>query len=281
MEPSTPSLVPYDFALVSVHYDSPRNWMREAIDLLGPRWHWFFPERSPAVFEAMTANVSSGYYPAAQVTVSVDTANWGYEASGYLRHIIDYYDRLPNVTVFTHGNPMEHSFYFLNIMRCANAAFDGYTTINVGIVADRYQHNGNYDRFVDDVNAALVAARLAGPNAPVAANGASGMLLPHVGTERITFSCCAQFLASRSAIRRHPKAFYEILLRFVMDSSYFKDGPWAHMPGRDQAIVVEHMWHVILGGENLVCSFPEDICRPNRPFIGSTAQCGPVPGGNC
>ena len=44
--------------------------------------------------------------------------NFGYEAGVYLKFIVDFYDMLPDVTVFVHARPWEHTKNWLRHIDC-------------------------------------------------------------------------------------------------------------------------------------------------------------------
>jgi hypothetical protein len=48
------------------------------------------------------------------------STNRGTEAGVYLRYIVDHYDNLPDVMIFIHAHPEDHSPNWLQLIRCIN-----------------------------------------------------------------------------------------------------------------------------------------------------------------
>ena len=74
--------------------------------------------------------------------------------------------------------------------------------------------------------------------------------LPQTMTgSEFAFHCCAQFVATRAAVLKHPRRFYEIVLAYLMDPNYFVSGPAQALPpnGKAHAHFIEPLWQVVFG----------------------------------
>jgi len=63
--------------------------------------------------------------------------NVGYEAAVHIRFIVEHYDVLPNVTVFTHATPTEHNSQFFAWLKCLRTDSVEFTSMNSLFVRDR------------------------------------------------------------------------------------------------------------------------------------------------
>lgn len=147
---------------------------------------------------------------------SIPLPNVGREAHTYAHHICENWDRLPDLTVFSQGNPFVH----------AGPAF-----------LERVRRLPDGSQFVDLVGH-FIGCDPAGlphhPGLPIAAvweRLLPGELMP----ELFTFGTGAIFAASREAIRRRPLAWWQALRDFLATDQL--EGAW----------VLERLWPHILG----------------------------------
>lgn len=68
----------------------------------------------------------------------------------------------------------------------------------------------------------------------------------------IKSACCAQFMVPRSAVLRHPLAFYEDLRQWVMHTESVE-------PHR--SAVFEYAWHIMFGNRGPIDCPPVEECR--------------------
>jgi hypothetical protein len=137
-----------------------------------------------------------------------DTPNRGREASVYLRFIVDHYDNLPDATLFLHGHGDSwHTRYLPTIVRHLDWGRDfsvvSYQPGEEALInaAEGEPGTSLHDEWAD------IAAHWGELWAE-----ATGLAEP---PGDIRFHCCAQFLLSRDAIRRHPRAWYQKALDWV------------------------------------------------------------------
>ena len=189
--------------------------------------------------------------------------NWGDESSGYLRFIIDYYDDLPDITVFLHDAPEKHNREIKKWIPCLRPD-TWFTYVTRSRIENRC--------IIDSNDQSLV---------PKFDNGAfvdywSRFPWGELGLSRIprclSFYCCAQFALSREAIRHRPLSFYKALwsltVNYVLDQNIarkFKGWSLRQIGG-----VFEHSWHVIFG-ETMMMS-PYNYCDYYK------SSCGPCSG---
>lgn len=172
------------------------------------------------------------------------SVNRGREASSFLTWIIENYDALPPHVAFIHGH--QHAWHqnvplLEAIDRARVEAYD-YINLNVKLqskVLDKdalarhpsrardsqVGHEGHEQlkRHWDRVFAPIIKKPF---------------------PEHLRFMCCAQFVVSARAIRRHPKAVYQRLLDLVMDESAGTDF--------QVGVMLEFVWHMLfedVGGD--------------------------------
>jgi hypothetical protein len=181
--------------------------------------------------------------------------NFGFEATGYLRFIVENYDSLPRFMIFCHGDPANHSPGIYALLQCLNPRWEGFVSLVDRFFGDRVV-NERQEGFLSDINEAL------------AAEGASaGLVLPLLGDgQPLNFYCCAQFVLTSGAARRFPLRFYEILLAHVENPRYFAGQPYS-ASGKLAASVIEHLWHVIFGEQlrmdaHSLCSLSDGDAGP-------------------
>jgi hypothetical protein len=139
--------------------------------------------------------------------------NSGYEASAYLKYIIDRYDSLPERVAFIHGHAeADHQLGgrpMLEMIRTANVKKYGYVPLNNAwrnVLSLTQLH-----AFQEKWSKMFVAP------------------MP----ERFTIDTAAQMVVSRERILANKKSKYEFLYEMV--------------DTKDDATIIEHMWHYIFG----------------------------------
>ena len=154
--------------------------------------------------------------------------NRGNEVSSYLKYIVDYYEVLPEFTLFLHGHDTDwHQYYSVAYIIQQLELRKGYENINNIVVDDLGDkiYLGRLHELWDQ----LFLEELG----PIPESGFHG-------------KCCAQFVVHRDQIRNHPRQFYQRLYDFVVsdqqDDAAFGDGYHASM-----SYVMEIIWHYIFG----------------------------------
>ena len=134
--------------------------------------------------------------------------NYGTESGVYYRFIVDHYENLPDITVFVHSYPEAHNLQWLEWVHALrpNATFAS--------LSDFFVEQRAFDEMMEGEN---------GENPYLFfAEQCLRDIFEDIGSplpagERLTANqwCCAQVIASREQIRRHPKAVYERILQRV------------------------------------------------------------------
>lgn len=171
----------------------------------------------------------------------VDIPNVGDEATAYLRYLVDQYNALPEVVVFSHGHQssQRHArFDMAELLKClctdaepagepagaggaAASASRGepggparaYRSLNSGISGEPMCF-----RMEGEVQKGARRDRLDEPRGIIRKHWAT-YFAPFFGaTPPAVFcmDCCAQFLVSRDEVRAHPREMYEALLTGVL-----------------------------------------------------------------
>ena len=172
---------------------------------------------------------------ASRITVEADADDWGHEATGYLRYLVEHYDRLPRTIAFVHGDALVHNGeVFTHWLPCLRPNWEGYTPLTGSYISDRAWKDPESDRFVDAVNADLAAA-------------GEHLRLPRTSGIATSFFCCSHFAVSRAAVRAHTRAAYVILLEHLRRREYWADAHLNLGTGRLAAGAMEMLWHSIFG----------------------------------
>lgn len=151
--------------------------------------------------------------------------NKGYEASVYLRYILDFYDNLPYYTFFVQDDEYawHHTGSISSQLQKALQSGEEYYNINDRCPLDGFHNSTWKDRYLDWYNEMIE---------PVVPK----YLLPDdwmTGQRG-----CAQFLVHRNRIRRFPKSFYQSLYDWLMTTKLEEGG---NIP----AVFLEWTWHVL------------------------------------
>ncbi|KAF2227599.1 hypothetical protein BDZ85DRAFT_185181, partial [Elsinoe ampelina] len=183
--------------------------------------------------------------------------NKGNEAMVYLTYIIDHYDKLSDVTVFSHPDRYQwHNddpdYDALRILQRLNLTYvmeEGYANLRcawlIGCQAEIWPHreaeayeknhknDPNYELRTGDVFKEIWEELI--PEMPV--------------PENVGVACCAQFAVSAEAIRRRPRADYIRYRQWLLDTEDDDD-----ISGR----IFEYLWHVIFGKTSVFCPIAGD-----------------------
>eukprot|EP01112_Ceratiomyxa_fruticulosa_P020152 TRINITY_DN6787_c0_g1_i1.p1 TRINITY_DN6787_c0_g1~~TRINITY_DN6787_c0_g1_i1.p1 ORF type:complete len:459 (+),score=76.53 TRINITY_DN6787_c0_g1_i1:1691-3067(+) len=182
--------------------------------------------------------------------VVLNVPNTGRESGNYLKHIVDYYNDLADVTLFIHGQgsswhtknapvvinnlrwteiqdyqPLHHHYYWKN---------DNKITQQYGVHKELQYIWKDY--FLKEMKFEL-------PN-------------------EIIHTCCGEFAISRETIRSHPIEFYQALYEYI--TIIRSDDPWlmGHM--------MEIVWHIIFYKPAIYSANLLDFC-------GKVAYCDKLP----
>jgi hypothetical protein len=148
------------------------------------------------------------------------------ECSYYLTYIIDNYDHLPEIILFSHGRPQAHnpnilkhwSWFIDQVRKDTERKFFnssiGFLSANCGIYVSRSIKS----RAILDL---LGYDRTKNPFAN------------QIEKLSVHTYCCAQFIIHRSRILLHPISFWRLALKIVIDTN-----DCSHF---------EHLWHVFFG----------------------------------
>jgi len=139
--------------------------------------------------------------------------NSGYEASSYLKYIIERYDSLPDHVAFIHGHEeAEHQLGgrpMLEMIKTANIKKYGYVPLN-----------NAWRNVLSEMQLVQFKERWK-------------QLFVAPMPDRFTLDTAAQFVVSKKRILANPKSKYE----FLYDT----------IDTKDDATILEHMWHYIFG----------------------------------
>jgi hypothetical protein len=173
--------------------------------------------------------------------------NRGNEVSSYLLYMVQYYDILPQFTLFLHGHYDDwHQLYDVSyILRTVDRTKE-YQSVNNYLVNDRNVTSNRYMTQLQRLWAELFQDELGD--------------MPAMFREK----CCAQFVVHRDRIRLRSRAFYQRLYAYVVadaqDDAQAGDGYHDSM-----SYVVEYVWHYIFG-EPAVKDYSDE------PFVQLTPE---------
>ncbi|GAQ82832.1 hypothetical protein KFL_001260020 [Klebsormidium nitens] len=224
--------------------------------------------------------------------------NTGYEAGVFLKFIVDFYEDLPDQTVFLHADPFAHNADIERWIDCLSPDLT-YTTLNTVFVVKRsitfWNGYAGFQGVVPQIEKCwrALAAAFDKP------------LTPQPGQEPVvSFVCCQQIAISRDQIRRNPLAAYQRAYQMIGVNERCVDGsidpgeiwslaqPASAVGGHTevppdfyargleskliQAQAMEHIIHLLLNDEPLdsVPVTEDQYCQNFRP----RSQC---PGSPC
>ncbi|MCL5028676.1 MAG: DUF3431 domain-containing protein [Bacteroidetes bacterium] len=149
-------------------------------------------------------------------------SNKGFEASVYLKYIIDNYDSLPDYTIFLHGH--RNSWHCKQNMDAKISSLEfkyPYCNINEPKLTLLSDYKGSYDQMVlmmPEVEKIL------------------GISIP---LDKLKYKCAAQFYVSKNSILRNKKDIYIALYNYLIETKF--ESFWT---GR----LFEYIWHILFTG---------------------------------
>lgn len=188
-------------------------------------------------------------------------ANKGNEAMVYLSYIIDFYKKLPDVSIFVHSHASAwhvgdlfngSTAEMLRRLSLEKVAREGYVNLRCEIwpgcpVAASLDRTEDPDPDSKMNGKVLEFFQQMFPNDPLPTTLAQ--------------PCCAQFALSRDIILKHPKSYYEALRNWILETDLPKV-----ITGR----VFEYAWHYLFTNQPVFCP-SEQIC-----FCDAYAICFPT-----
>nr|BBI16191.1 hypothetical polyol transporter [Ramalina conduplicans] len=190
------------------------------------------------------ADWQSAVYTVNPSTEDSDTlrtpANKGREAMAYLTYIIDHYSDLPAIVAFLHSH-RDGFFSSWHTDTPLHNNVDAMRTLNLSFVKQNGYVNLRCKRSPGCLEVQTHNAHVTPEVYLEVFQGTSTQINETTqAPELVGAACCAQFAASSEQIRKRPLADYEVLRRWLLQTSD-KDAK----SGR----VMEFLWHIIFGKE--------------------------------
>lgn len=195
-------------------------------------------------------------------------ANKANEASTYLHFISSFYEALPATTLFLQdGRRSAHNPDLVRILRhlrldAAATSSSGYLPLNSVHVPflspSAFCHVQHCVSEVPSMRRLLPSGSL--PRHPM----------------DISYTCCAQFLVSRDAVRAHPKRLYEALYAYALGSSDY--GHRGDSFARGESLEV--LWHVLFGRPRVDAPVPPATLCGEAAAAGCTIRSENTSGAN-
>jgi hypothetical protein len=166
--------------------------------------------------------------------------NKGNEAMVYLTYIIDHYDHLPDVVFFHHSHAQAwhqemDSLTEVTKLRASYVAKKGFAAArclrsceNIISLAD---HSVDFEMFPRVGREVQLSSLL-----DEFLDRSMGEKVP----KKLAAPCCAQFAASRDAIRRHDLQWWQALRQWLTDTP---------LDSMNSGRLLEYTWHIWLGEE--------------------------------
>ena len=132
--------------------------------------------------------------------------NMGGEAGVYLKFVIDFYDNLPDVSLFVHGRPDDHRPIMSNHLDWAGCIkpniLNGYHTVNILHIPRTTEWFGKFELWIEQCWRDLLAVVdiYPEPRKPI----------------KVATYANQQFAITRDHLRRHPKKIYETLYEKIV-----------------------------------------------------------------
>ncbi|KAH8813183.1 hypothetical protein F5884DRAFT_327519 [Xylogone sp. PMI_703] len=222
------------FVVASVRKDD-TSWIKEHV----PGWK---------VFRYIVDNAST------QLTVP---KNKGREAMVYLTYMIDFYDKLPDITVFMHSeryqwhndDPLYDGVPMLKSLQIPYLISEGYASLRcvwtLGCPAELHPKANDQIKDTEPIEDPKSAKTTEKVYSEAFAELFPGEELPSV----VGVPCCAQFAVSRDRIRARPVQDYERYRQWLLNTTREDQ-----VSGR----VLEYSWHMIFGKPNVHCPNAQD-----------------------
>ncbi|KAJ8608244.1 hypothetical protein CTAYLR_009488 [Chrysophaeum taylorii] len=179
-----------------------------------------------------------------------NTAN---EASAYLQYIVDYYHKLPAMSVFLHSH--RYAYHQEDVLTILNdlQPVDSYCNLNSAAWGTREDPER---RLLYRDHRAWVERALGEP-------------IPDLLLDR----CCAQFAVHRDRILSRPREFYEEALEVALDPALDEADPEQN---RQRGLLFEWLWHHIFGEPPIapdVAALVPDIAELDIVYLRDRPAC--------
>ena len=203
------------------------------------------------------------------ISIELLAENWGDEVVPFLTYLESRYESFPPLVVFLHGAPFVHALYLMDTLACVNPRFDGFYSVNGlhmsnrGVLAGPGREDDLWGLFRARANVEWAAANVS-------------FSLPLL--ESTDFYASAQFVVSRGAVQRRPKAFWEALLRVALNTrSGFPSvskASWeeTERKGKMIAYFMEVVWHELFGNPRRQVPLCRGDLRRARRRNGAAAE---------
>lgn len=186
--------------------------------------------------------------------------NKGNEAMMYLTYLHDFYDKLPDITIFTHGQDYawhvdgileQSTLYALNNLDLAHVMRRQY--VNLRISWDNAcpdWMNTTISQFSEEYDPELKAEE------PFMKYSFETIFPNETIPEILSQPCCSQFAVTREAIRSVPRAHYNASIAWLKDT---------YLPDTLSGRIWEHLWQYLFLRKEVDC--PDDriaLCATYR-----------------
>lgn len=203
-------------------------------------------------------SAESPFTPDEKCTLGI---NKGREASSYLKYIIEYYDNLPDHIAFLHGHEdswhQKYPGHLFDAIRNARISEYDYISLNNSIdIKTRFNFCDFYTmdpELKGHVDAQPETFQLFERYWDIFQPILKTEVCPHY----FRFNCGAQFIVSRTAIKKHSKSSYKTLLKYLLNENN------DYMP----AVTLEYIWGVLFGEDHT--TFMSDLHYRKTRFVES------------
>ncbi|CAE7305326.1 unnamed protein product [Symbiodinium sp. CCMP2456] len=173
--------------------------------------------------------------------------------SAYLAFIIDWYEDLPEYTVFLHADAPEHIPSLELLTDSVYAAIRGFLPSGIGFV--HFAHNYVLLDWGCDQRKDCEGRQLEPEFSTLWKRVFGASVAPSLAAGHVNAYCCVQFMVHRSRIRLRPKSFYEHGLAYfgTTAESYHRLFPVgrvvrkADVFGRTPGQLAMYIWHAMFG----------------------------------
>lgn len=209
------------YELVVAHYQENLNWLRKV---------------PPAIHRRLYHKDSAHTEPA-----GILLPNEGREAHTYLHHIVERYDSLAEITVFSQGKPFDHAYDFhatLRKLASNSEPIRPFEWLGHLIDTDDWEGRRLFQTWSKNEDGRGLDLK-----------GFHQKVLGTDGPERYTFVLGAQFIIHREIIQQKPKSFYQNALEV---SIYFPDAAHCYERSWDKVFDVQGIPEEVLQGRETV-----------------------------
>lgn len=222
---------------VVAHCREDLGWIGSKLGLVPPDSHLAIYEKCGQSTATATLPGASKFVSAVAIPRPDEGGTRGDECSAYLTHIVSQYESLADFTVFLQSDPHEHlHFDFLDLVLRSIAGLTYQTSF---LPLNGPRHVRTLTPCLQAVHEELFGTNL------------SELIGPY---------CCAQFVVSSEAIRKHGLSFYQNMLSLV-DGTRQTDLCGVEGTKRStQCYGYEFLWHMIFG-ESADPPYREDDAR--------------------